>query len=188
MEITQRKDGRPVTGGAPLVIRKGGVEDLDVILAMLDSAVEWLTARGRTGQWGTEPFSTRSSSVDKVRENLASSTVWIAESDGIPVGTVTLSPRPSPYIEPAGEPEVFVRLLVTDHRHAVRGAGAALLAHAVSETRRQGVDLLRVDCYAGDDGALVGYYRGQGFVPTETFTVGNWPGQVLERRVGRETD
>ncbi|EME96545.1 GNAT family N-acetyltransferase [Streptomyces mobaraensis NBRC 13819 = DSM 40847] len=177
MEISQREDGR-------LAIRKGGVEDLPVVLAMLDSAVAWLTARGRPGQWGTEPFSTRPASVGKVRGNLASTTVRIAEYDGIPVGTLTLAPRPSEYVEPAGEPEVFVRLLITDRRRAVPGVGAALLAHAARETRRQGVDLLRVDCYAGDDGRLVAYYRGQGFVPTETFRVGDWPGQVLERRVG----
>ncbi|UKW29896.1 MULTISPECIES: GNAT family N-acetyltransferase [Streptomyces] len=177
MEITQREDDR-------LVIRKGGVEDLPAVLAMLDSAVAWLTARGRPGQWGTEPFSARPASVDRIRDNLASATAWIAECDGIPVGTLTLAPRPSEYVEPAGEPEVFIRLLVTDRRRAGRGTGAALLAHAVRETRRQGVDLLRVDCYAGDDGRLVAYYRGQGFVPTETFRVGDWPGQVLERRVG----
>ncbi|MBZ4320123.1 GNAT family N-acetyltransferase [Streptomyces huiliensis] len=178
MEITKREDDRPA-------VRRGGVEDLAAVLAMLDSAVEWLTAHGRTGQWGAEPFSTRPSSVEKIRENLESTSVWIAEDeDGIPVGALTLSPRPSSYVEPAGEPEVFVRFLVTDRRRAVRGVGAALLAHAAREARRQGVDLLRVDCYAGGDGALVAYYRGQGFVPAETFTVGDWPGQVLERRLG----
>jgi hypothetical protein len=33
------------------------------------------------------------------------------------------------------------------------------------------------------DGRLVDYYRRNGFVPVETFTVGEWPGQVLARRV-----
>jgi hypothetical protein len=44
--------------------------------------------------------------------------------------------------------------------------------------------LLRVDCYAGDDRKLVAYYEGNGFTPTEPFTVeGRWPGQVLARRL-----
>ncbi|WP_049576661.1 GNAT family N-acetyltransferase, partial [Streptomyces sp. SBT349] len=92
-----------------------------------------------------------------------------------------------PYVAPADEPEAYVHLLVTDRRFAGRGVGGALLAHAVAETRRQGIGLLRVDCYAGDDGRLVAYYRGQGFTPTERFTArGDWPGQVLARRIAPE--
>lgn len=48
-----------------------------------------------------------------------------------------------------------------------------------------GVPLLRVDCYAGDDGKLVAFYEANGFVRTATFIGpdGIWPGQVLARRV-----
>lgn len=45
------------------------------------------------------------------------------------------------------------------------------------------MSLLRVDCFAGGEGRLVEYYEARGFTPTETFVVGDWPGQVLERRV-----
>ncbi|WP_249374868.1 GNAT family N-acetyltransferase [Streptomyces sp. I05A-00742] len=178
MENKTQATGRPV-------IRKGGVDDLPAILAMLDGAVEWLTSQGRTGQWGSEPWSSRPSTVKKVRDILETGTPWLAEVDGVPVGTLTLATEPTPYIDPVDEPEMYIQLLVTDRRHKGRGIGSALLEHAVAETRRRGVDLLRVDCYAGDDGQLVAYYRGQGFVPTETFTVGEWPGQLLEQRVGR---
>ncbi|MEO3750655.1 GNAT family N-acetyltransferase [Streptomyces sp. B6B3] len=164
-------------------IRKGGEGDLPVILGMLDGAVDWLVARGRTGQWGTEPWSARPRAVERVGEIVRSGTPWLAEIDGQPVGTITLSPEHSPYVAPPPEPEVYVHLLVTDRRHAGRGIGAALLAHAVAEARREGVGLLRVDCYAGDDGRLVEFYRGQGFEPTERFTVGDWPGQLLAQRV-----
>lgn len=62
--------------------------------------------------------------------------------------------------------------------------GSALLAHAAEVTRQAGVSLLRVDCYAGDDGKLVAYYEGNGFTATEPYTTnGDWPGQVLARRV-----
>ncbi|MGI5239588.1 hypothetical protein [Dactylosporangium sp. CA-139066] len=47
---------------------------------------------------------------------------------------------------------------------------------------RRGLPLLRVDCYAGDDRALVAWYERQGLTPSETFTAGTWPGQVLEQR------
>ncbi|MDT0441907.1 GNAT family N-acetyltransferase [Streptomyces johnsoniae] len=167
-------------------IRQGGLDDLPVILGMLDGAVAWLAGRGRTGQWGSEPWSARPRAVERVREIVASGAPWIAEIDGEPAGSLTLTPGPGPYIAPVDEPEVYVHLLVTDRRFAGRGVGAALLAHAVAETRRQGVDLLRVDCYAGDDGRLVAYYRDQGFTPTERFSVGDWPGQLLARRMSAE--
>jgi hypothetical protein len=53
----------------------------------------------------------------------------------------------------------------------------------VEETRRAGVRLLRVDCWAGGGGELVAFYERHGFTPTETFRSGSWPGQVLAQRV-----
>ena len=37
-------------------IRPGTVEDVPIVLGLLDKAVRWLVARGRPGQWGTEPL------------------------------------------------------------------------------------------------------------------------------------
>lgn len=105
-------------------------------------------------------------------------------------------PRPSPitdspgaYLDrlpPPGEPERYIHWLASDRRFKGHGVGSALLAHAAEETRRAGVALLRVDCYAGDDRKLVAYYEANGFAPTETYTAGannDWPGQVLAMRV-----
>lgn len=164
-------------------VRKGGADDVPAILAMLDSAVVWLNGKGITQQWGTEPWSTSAKAVALVEKIVAEGTPWIAEIDGEPAGTVTLTPHPAPYVAPADEPEVYVHLLVTDSRFHGRGVGAALLAHSVAETRRQGLSLLRVDCFAGSEGRLVAFYESQGFTRTESFTVGEWPGQVLEQRV-----
>ncbi|MGW2491584.1 GNAT family N-acetyltransferase [Streptomyces sp. NPDC001606] len=166
-------------------IRTGGPDDAPLILGMLDSAVEWLVSQGRTGQWGTEPWSTNERAVELVHRYAAEGTPYIAEIDGTPAATLTLSKRPGSYLEPADEPERYIHLFATDRRFRGRGAGAALLAHAAEETRRAGVSLLRVDCYAGDDGKLVAYYESNGFMRTEAFTVGEeaWPGQVLAKRV-----
>lgn len=165
-------------------IRPGSPGDLSTVLGMLDGAVEWLVAHGRTGQWGTESWSSRPKSVERIRKMLAEGEPWIAEVDGEPAGTLVLDTAPGPEVPPVGEPEVYVRLLVTDRRFAGRGVGSALLEHAAEETLRRDVGLLRVDCFAGSEGRLVAYYTGQGFTPTETFTVGDWHGQVLARRVG----
>ncbi|ATL87997.1 hypothetical protein SMALA_7787 [Streptomyces malaysiensis subsp. malaysiensis] len=102
------------------------------------------------------------------------------------MGALVMDSGPSPQmpITPADEPERYIRLLVSRRDYAGLGIGTALLAHAAEETRQAGVELLRVDCWAGGEGKLVAFYRRHGFTPTERFLSQTWPGQVLARRVG----
>ncbi|THC47717.1 GNAT family N-acetyltransferase [Streptomyces sp. A1499] len=173
------------TSAQPLRIRPGAADDVPAVLGLFDRAVEWLVARGRTGQWGTKPWSENPKAVALVERYLTSGEPWIAEIGGVVAGAVTLTDGPGPGVPEAAGPERYVHLLVADHRFAGRGVGRALLAHAADETRRQGIPLLRVDCYAGDDRKLVAYYESNGFAATEAFTGpdGSWPGQILEMRV-----
>jgi GNAT superfamily N-acetyltransferase len=112
--------------------------------------------------------------------------LWIAEWDGRAVGALAVG-TPMPYVPAATEPELYIQLLVTDRSLAGRGVGADLLDHARSLARDRGVSLLRVDCFAGGDGALVRYYEKQGFTRSEPFSVtvngSHWPGQVLFQRL-----
>ncbi|WP_189239472.1 GNAT family N-acetyltransferase [Planomonospora parontospora] len=165
-----------------MMIRDGGPDDVRAVLGMFDSAVAWLTAQGRTGQWGSEPFSTDPARVARVEEWAAGGGMRIAEVDGEPAGCLVVGAA-LPYITPAPEPELYVRCLVVDRRFPGRGVGAALLERARAEAAERGIPLVRVDCYAGDDGRLVKYYESQGFTRTEPFTVGEWPGQLLEMRL-----
>ncbi|MGH3388838.1 MAG: GNAT family N-acetyltransferase, partial [Actinomadura sp.] len=87
-----------------------------------------------------------------------------------------------PYVHPAREPELYLQAFVTDRAHSGYGVGRALLDRATAEAVERGTPLLRVDCWAGGDGALVRYYESAGFTPTERFTVGEWQGQILTRR------
>ncbi|QIP88241.1 GNAT family N-acetyltransferase [Streptomyces sp. Tu 2975] len=166
-------------------IRPGSPADAPAVLDMLDSAVAWMNDRGNTEQWGTTPYSQTPDGVERVERYTTENAPYIAELDGTPVGAVVLDSAPSPQmpIAPAEEPERYVRLLVSDRRHAGLGIGAALLAHAAEETRRAGVELLRVDCWAGGGGELVAFYERNGFTSTDRFQVGAWPGQVLAQRV-----
>ncbi|MEU3464037.1 GNAT family N-acetyltransferase [Streptomyces sp. NPDC006733] len=170
-----------------LRIRPGGPADAPAMLQMLDAAVAWMNARGNTEQWGTTPYSQKPGGVERVERYTTQNDPYIAELAGRPVGALVLDCGPSPQlpIAPAAEPERYVRLLVSDRRCAGRGIGARLLDHAAEVTRRAGVDLLRVDCWAGGGGGLVAFYERNGFRPTERFLVERWPGQVLARRVGR---
>ncbi|MFI6874878.1 GNAT family N-acetyltransferase [Streptomyces sp. NPDC050400] len=152
---------------------------------MLDSAVAWMNDRGNTEQWGTTPYSQTPGGRERVERYMTKNVPYIAELNGTSVGALVLDSGPSPQmpIAPAEEPERYIRLLISDRHHAGLGIGAALLAHAAEETRRAGVALLRVDCWAGGGGALVGFYERNGFTPTDRFLSGAWPGQILARRV-----
>ncbi|MFF5205085.1 GNAT family N-acetyltransferase [Streptosporangium sp. NPDC000396] len=165
-----------------MIIRNGDLNDVPAVLRMFDSAVEWLTAQGRTGQWGSEPFSASPARVEKVASWASSGGMRIAELDGEPAGCMVVG-VPVDYVTPASEPELYIQGLVIDQRFHGRGVGSALLERAPAEAAEQGISLIRVDCYAGDDGRLVKYYESQGFTRTETFTVKEWPGQVLEMRL-----
>ncbi|MFF4689534.1 GNAT family N-acetyltransferase [Streptomyces sp. NPDC001307] len=171
-----------------ITVREGGPDDIPAILGMLDSSVEWLVSQGRTGQWGTKPLSENPRVAESVAGFMEQGTAYLAEIDGVPAATLTLTDAPGAYLShlpSPGEPERYIHWLASDRRFKGQGAGAALLAHAAEVTRRAGVRLLRVDCYAGGDRGLVAYYEANGFTPTQTYTTGenDWPGQVLARRV-----
>ncbi|MGW4898715.1 GNAT family N-acetyltransferase [Kitasatospora sp. NPDC004240] len=170
-------------------IRTGGPEDAAGIITLLDSAVAWLVSRGRTGQWGDQSFSDRPEAVGRIRGYTRDHLIRIAEDeDGRTVGAAILAEEPPEGVPPVDERELYVRYLVTDRARTGSGIGAALIADAVDETRRRGLGLLRVDCYAGDDRRLVEQYVRLGFTATGEFEVERpdrapWPGQVLEIRL-----
>ncbi|WP_046734058.1 GNAT family N-acetyltransferase [Streptomyces humi] len=170
-----------------ITIREGGPDDIPAILAMLDSSVAWLVGEGRTEQWGTAPLSENRKTVESVARYMDEGVTYLAEADGVPAATLTVTGAPGAYLShlpPPGEPERYIHWLASDRRFKGNGVGSALLAHAAEETGRAGISLLRVDCYAGADGKLVRYYEGNGFTRTEAYTLANgWRGQVLARRV-----
>jgi GNAT superfamily N-acetyltransferase len=169
-----------------VAIRPGGPGDVGAVLGVFDEAVRWLVERGQTGQWGSTPFSEIPRTVALAEEYAASAGFFVAVMAGRPVGVLVVGQSSEPVPAPS-EPELFVKLVVTDHSDAARGVGSLLLEHARVLAVAGGVGLLRLDCYAGNGGGLVRYYEGQGFTATETFTVerpdGPWPGQVLQRRL-----
>ncbi|MGW2228815.1 GNAT family N-acetyltransferase [Streptomyces formicae] len=169
----------------PVWIRPGTLADAPAVLDMLDAALVWMNARGNTEQWGTTAYSRQPGGAGRVARYLTENTPYVAEWDGVPVGALVLDSGPSAQlpIPPAGEPELYVRLLISDRRRTGLGIGAALLAHAEEETRRAGAALLRLDCWAGGGGELVAYYERNGFTPTDRFLSERWPGQVLAKRI-----
>lgn len=165
-----------------LTIRLGDSDDVPAVLGLLDGAVAWLVSDGRTGQWGTEPHSADPRRHAQLTGFADDGGLWLARREGEVVGALAVGDA-LPYVPRATEPELYVRLLVTDRASKGRGIGAALLDHARRLARDEGVGLLRVDCYAGGDGALVRYYERQGFTRDQPFDVNGWPGQLLIERL-----
>ncbi|MET7420757.1 GNAT family N-acetyltransferase [Dactylosporangium sp. NPDC005555] len=168
-------------------VRPGTLADVKPVLGLLDGATRWLAGRGRTGQWGTGPHSTNPRRLTAMMRWVPQGHLHVAEIGGAVVGAIVVGEAPE-NIPVVYEPELYVNLLVTDRARQGRRLGTLLLDHARVLAVRRGIGLLRVDCYAGDDRALVDWYRRQGFTPTETFTVRlttgvDWPGQVLEQRL-----
>ena len=145
-------------------IREGGPEDAAAVLALFDEAVAWLVARGQTGQWGSTPFSQIDARV--ARGGRVGGERRVADRDARatrPVGALVLGARPE-HVSPAPAPERYITALVTSRAHAGQEIGAELVHRAIKETRTAGVQLLRVDCWAGAP-ALVAWYERQGFAP-----------------------
>ncbi|HSN06212.1 MAG TPA: GNAT family N-acetyltransferase [Candidatus Angelobacter sp.] len=173
----------PVGASLSFDIRAGSLADAPLVVALFDDAIRWMVDRGLTDQWGSELFSTDPKRTAAVSRWIDSGDLLVAERDGVPAAAMVLGDAPE-YAPPATEPELYVVALVASRRLEARGAGRALLAEAERVTAARGVRVLRLDCFAGNGGALVRYYESAGFRATERFTVGeSWPGQVLERVV-----
>ncbi|WP_410620700.1 GNAT family N-acetyltransferase [Amycolatopsis sp. cmx-8-4] len=166
------------------VIRSGDPGDVDILLRFFDEAVEWLVARGSSKQWGTEPWSVVPKRVERVEGMVADPGLRIAMVGGEPAGALIVSEEHDPHVPAVDERELYVRLLITSRRFAGQRVGGRLVEYALDEAKRRGIDLVRVDCWAGGDGDLQRYYESQGFKPTVRFDVDGWTGQVLEQRVG----
>jgi GNAT superfamily N-acetyltransferase len=169
-------------------LRAGSVSDLPAAMSLLDAAVAWLVSQGRTGQWGAEPFSAVEARVEQIRQMLTERIARVAEEDGEVVGVCVLADEPLPYVDPAPIPELYLQLLVTDRERSGSGIGGTLVDDAIEIARQRGVKQIRLDCYAGDDEALIGVYERFGFTRERRFTVDTgqaepWPGAVLRMEI-----
>ena len=166
-----------------LLIRPGGPEDQRSLLFLFDEAVQWLTARGLEGQWGSQPWSERPESQKLVLEMTTNSGFTVAEIGPDTVGALIISDDPPPYVPAASEPDLYIDLLLVSRRYTGHRIGSTLLDYARTECRNRGRTLLRLDCWAGGNRELVRYYEGEGFTPTDVFRQGDWPGQLLVQQL-----
>jgi len=168
-------------------IRVGGREDVPLLLRFGDEAVAWMNARGNTGQWGTEPWTGNDKRREGFERRAGTGGLRVLEDeDGTPLGAMVITEERQPYVPEAEERELYVNFLITSRRHVGRGVGRMLVERAKLEAAERGIDLLRVDCWAGEGGNLVKVYEGYGFRRVQEFTIaeaGDWPGMLLAMRL-----
>ena len=175
-------------------IRLAQAADVGPVLAMFDGIMEWLVAQGRTAQWGTEPWSKQRQLVQRVEDRVTRRELRVAverapedgAGDEVILGVVSFSGQCSDYVSAPPEPELFINLLGTSRQAKGRDVGGALIEEARAEARRLGLRLVRVDCFAGEDGRLRDWYLSRGFEAVEPFTVRrpgrpDWPGMLLQQ-------
>lgn len=169
-------------------IRPGGPDDIAAVLALGDESVKWMNARGNTQQWGTAPWTGNPRREEVLVEQAHGDGMRIAEDqDAVVLGVMVISETPQPYVPAAAERELYLSLLLVSRRHSGQGIGAALIERAKQEAAERGIGLIRVDCWAGEDGSLVRAYEKYGFSRVQEFTValpaGDWPGMLLAMRL-----
>jgi len=166
-----------------MVLRPGTVDDESALLELFDEAVRWLAGRGLGGQWGTQPWSERPDRRERISRLARSSELTIAEVGNRVVGALEVGESSPSYAPRDHEDNLYIYVLLTSRRLIGQGIGGALLSHARADCRTRGLELLRVDCWAGGEQQLVRYYESQGFTATEQFDRDGWLGQLLIQRL-----
>ena len=154
-----------------LQFRNGSADDINSILALFDANITWLVERGREAQWGKDPWSEDEKKIDFVRELLSSGDLTLAELNGDVVGASLLTDHSMPYVPAIDEPERYLKLLIASPAHRGMRIGHHLIERTRAHVIEAGIDLMRVDCWAGGDRRLVDYYISEGFTPTEEIEV-----------------
>ncbi|WP_283136594.1 GNAT family N-acetyltransferase [Rhizohabitans arisaemae] len=173
-------------------LRPATAEDVPAILALMDSVLDWLVARGRPDQWGTVPFSRVPGFPGRLAEWAGQGAFTVAERDGWCVGLIALAPGAPPRIPAGTVPDgaLFVQTVLTDRGPGNRGVGSALMAEAERQARARGVSAVALDHWAGSP-ELDRFYDRHGYAKVAEYTeerddrvVRN---TVRVRRLGPET-
>jgi GNAT superfamily N-acetyltransferase len=168
-----------------LTLRPAAEADVEPLLALVDSVVAWLVARGRAGQWGSASMSESPEFRRRTAEFVAAGKVTVADRDGTVVGAIVLDADHPPYLPPGVVPPdaLYVHTLVSDRTPAGSGAGALLLDHARSRAADRSVPLA-LDHWSGSP-ELAALYERAGFAEVGSFTLDRavpWTGTVRLRR------
>lgn len=161
-------------------VRADRATEVAAAYGVLDECARWLHGRGITRQWPV-PYP-----ADQVAEWAVEGSLYLATLPGGPAGTARLTwSEPTLWPEESGDAG-YLGALAVARRFAGGGLGAVLVDRVAGLAAARGRRLLRLDCWAGNDG-LAAYYRGLGFhdrgVITESIGAESWQVRRFERPI-----
>lgn len=149
----------------------------DTVLSILRDAQRWLRARG-IDQGVVPPR-------ERLRGRIARGEVYLAEVDGRPVATITISTSGGSFWDdPSGE-GAYVHSLAVAREFGGLCLGRELLRWAEGEALLMGKRYLRLDIW-GENGRLVDYYRSAGFVHVRDDRSEGWLASLFQKELGDE--
>jgi GNAT superfamily N-acetyltransferase len=145
----------------PIATAIGSVEiclatsaDLDDVLDILNAAARWLAKRG-INQWPTAGFPR-----GLIAGDIARCEVYLARQNRRAVGTLTLQWSDELFWPGATDAAGYIHRIAV--RRDARGLGIEMIKFAERVTAAAGRELLRLDCFSGNN-ALCDYYERAGF-------------------------
>ncbi|HEY0737811.1 MAG TPA: GNAT family N-acetyltransferase [Herpetosiphonaceae bacterium] len=161
-------------------------QDLPQILALFDAAVRWLVEQGLSDQWGTRPFSQQPAEIEDFTAWIRQGSFFVARQHAAILGTIVIVAAPPAYSaqewNQTPRTALYLKAFTTDRRYAGQDLGRLMLDWVERLARSQGIEWLRLDCWAGNT-ALRRYYRRQGFEERGEFGLGAWRGMLFEKQL-----
>lgn len=139
-------------------IRSAGSEALPAFIALAEEAAAWLWARG-IRQW--KPGGIRAKEAELL-DKLGQGRLVTAITEGETVAGCLLTQLAPPQWRGREAAAAYLERLVVARAHAGRGLAQAIVAASEALVRQDGLDTLRLDCWAGNE-VLKTLYRGLGF-------------------------
>jgi RimJ/RimL family protein N-acetyltransferase len=139
----------------PLEVRAAGHDDLPTVHEILDGAAAWLAERG-IRQWPV-PYPR-----EPIARALAGGGLWVGARGGRIVATMRTAHRDPGIWGEDPVPALYVHALAARREPLGRGSGLELLRWAARAAAQEGLEVVRLDCVAGNE-RLRRYYRRAGF-------------------------
>ena len=163
-------------------VRRAGTGHLDLAVAILEEASDWMRRRSGGG-WDPGQFPSEVVTHGRLWRAFEEGDLYLAWEDGRPLATVTLQWQDELFWPGAPDDAGYVhRLAVASDAHG-RGIGREVLSWAEDEARARGKRFLRLDTSA-ENPALRPYYEDAGFELKHERVVGLWNVVLYERSLG----
>ncbi len=151
--------------------------DLDVVLAVLEEAAEWLVKKGIEGPWRPGFFS-RQAFADQIGRG----EVYVSRlGEGI-VGTITLQWRDDLFWPGALSDAGYMHKLAVRPAYMGKGLGLQMVEWAIGTARAAGKKFLRLDCLAGNR-KIREYYEKAGFTHLNDVEVAGWKFSLYQKNL-----